>query len=399
MAACKQSKEVRKGDALTISRFLLAKFHLESLCGKRSVKAVRIALENLPTGSRAYDCAYGDAMKRIESQVRDQEELAKQVISWITRATRRLKATELQYALAVEVGEAIFDEDNLPQLDDMVSSCAGLVTVDKESNVIRLVHYTAQEYFTRTWKQWFPHTEAEITAICCTYLSLETFRCGPCKTNKEYEQRLEENPVFEYAAQNWGLHASNTEAPCQEIIRFLQSTANVEATTQALFVPRDEKGWNPNYYTRFPARFRGLHLAAYFGLAHEAMLLLKNEISNMQDANDRPSRCSASNSQKRFLRPPFETDSIDADSSDSDGLTPLAWAARNGCADVVKLLLESGKTNPDSKDKYGRTPLAWAAAKNHLTVAELLLAKKGVDANSKTCYPHGGKHFISTKLL
>jgi hypothetical protein len=32
----------------------------------------------------------------------------------------------------------------------------GLVTVDKQSNIIRLVHYTAQEYFERNQSTWFP---------------------------------------------------------------------------------------------------------------------------------------------------------------------------------------------------------------------------------------------------
>ena len=57
---------------------------------------------------------YKDAMKRIEGQVLDQEELAKQVLSWITCAQRPLTTSELQHALAVEVGEPELDEDDLP---------------------------------------------------------------------------------------------------------------------------------------------------------------------------------------------------------------------------------------------------------------------------------------------
>ncbi|KAI0405473.1 hypothetical protein F4802DRAFT_597301 [Xylaria palmicola] len=59
--------------------FLLAKLHLDSLVGKRSLKAVRTALKNLPSGSDALHQAYRDAISRIESQVPDQIELAKQV--------------------------------------------------------------------------------------------------------------------------------------------------------------------------------------------------------------------------------------------------------------------------------------------------------------------------------
>jgi hypothetical protein len=112
------------------------------LIGKRSPKAIRTALEKLPKGSEAYDQAYREAMERIEGQTADYEILAKQVLSWITCAMRPLTTLELQHALAVEVGESELDQENLPEIEDMVSVCTGLVTVDEESHIIRLVHYT-----------------------------------------------------------------------------------------------------------------------------------------------------------------------------------------------------------------------------------------------------------------
>jgi hypothetical protein len=69
-------------------------------------------------------------MEWINDQIKDQEELAKQVLSWITCAKRPLTTTELQHALGVEVGESKLDEENLPHVEDMVSICAGLVTTD-----------------------------------------------------------------------------------------------------------------------------------------------------------------------------------------------------------------------------------------------------------------------------
>jgi hypothetical protein len=86
-------------------------------------------------------------IERIKSQVKDQEELAREALSWITCARGPLSTAELQHALAVELGEPELDKDNIPYVEDIVSACAGLVIVDKESDVIRLVHYTAQEYF------------------------------------------------------------------------------------------------------------------------------------------------------------------------------------------------------------------------------------------------------------
>jgi hypothetical protein len=50
------------------------------------------------------------------------------------------------------VRKSELDEENLPEIEDMVSVCAGLVTVYEESNIVRLIYYTTQEYFERTQK-------------------------------------------------------------------------------------------------------------------------------------------------------------------------------------------------------------------------------------------------------
>lgn len=121
-----------------ILRFLLAQLYLDSLNGKRSPRALRNALAKLTEGSDAYYYAYENAMERIERQLPDQEQLAKQVLFWIILAKRPVSPLEPQHALGVEVGDPVLDEDNLTDVEDMVSVFTGLVTVDNESNIIRL---------------------------------------------------------------------------------------------------------------------------------------------------------------------------------------------------------------------------------------------------------------------
>jgi hypothetical protein len=128
-------------------------------------------LEKLPIGSKAYNYAYKEAMERIEGQVTDSQKLAKDVLSWITYAKRPLTTSELRHALAVEISESELDEENLPEIEDMVSVCACLVTVDKESDIVWLVHCTTQEYFERTQRERFPNAETNI-ATNLHYLSV-----------------------------------------------------------------------------------------------------------------------------------------------------------------------------------------------------------------------------------
>jgi hypothetical protein len=174
-------------------------------------------------------------MERIEGQKTGFRDLAKRVLSWITCAKRRLTTSELRHALAVEIDESELDEDNLPQVEDIVSVCAGLVTIDEESDVIRLVHYTTQEYFERTWISWFPDAQRDIAMVCVTCLSFTIFQTGFCSTDEDFETRLRLNPLYTYTARNWGYHVQAASIEKEQLILdLLKSSAKVSAASQAM---------------------------------------------------------------------------------------------------------------------------------------------------------------------
>ncbi|KAH9892130.1 hypothetical protein F4778DRAFT_772870 [Xylariomycetidae sp. FL2044] len=325
--------------------FLLAQLHFASLRGIDTPNDIREALQRLTTGEGAYDEAYKNAMKRIEGQIQFQARRAKQVLSWITCARRPLTKWELQHALGVKVGKPNLDQGDLPKIEDLVSVCAGLVTVDEESNVIRLVHYTTQSYFERTQERWFPNAQLDITTVCTTYLSFQAFANGHAKTDEEYEQRLETHHLFEYAALNWGHHARLAPS-CQNISHFLQKQAQVEAANQALQVFREV--WRPDYSQRIAGNVTGLHLAAYFGLDYILADMMSQYDVNIKDTHNH---------------------------------TPLWSAAWNGYEAAVKLLLDTDGVEATSKDSAGSTPLHWAAENGHKAVVKLLLGVEGADIN------------------
>jgi hypothetical protein len=132
---------------------------------------IKLVLQNLPKGIEGLDQTYDQAMKRIEDLNKSYRELAKQILSWVTHARRPLSIAELQHALAVRPGMTKLDNDFLPEVEILSSICAGLVTVDKKSDIIRLVHYTTQEYFERTCISWFPDAQRDIRSCLLTSIA------------------------------------------------------------------------------------------------------------------------------------------------------------------------------------------------------------------------------------
>ncbi|KAF1950513.1 ankyrin repeat protein, partial [Byssothecium circinans] len=161
---------------------------------------VQSTLEALSRGSKALDKAYDDAVKRIKGQLPEDRALATNILSWITYAQRPLSTKEICHALAVKLDEKELDLDNILDVEDIISVSAGLVMVDEESDIIRLVHHTTQEYFQRTWTSWFPNAQSYITEICVTYILFDAFKTGYCRTDEEFEARLRSHILYGYAA-------------------------------------------------------------------------------------------------------------------------------------------------------------------------------------------------------
>jgi hypothetical protein len=245
-----------------------------------------------------------------------------------------------------------FDSDYMPDVKDLISACVGLVTTDEESGILRLVHHSAQEFFQQSREKWFPEGESYITKRCLTYLSFSVFSRGMCQTDEELEVRLRCNPFYAYAACNWGHHARESSEASQEIMNFLESTVEGEASNQVLTAERDRDllPLSISKRQRRSTNMTGLHLAAYFGIERtvDSLLQLCNYPPNLKDKY---------------------------------GRAPLSWAAENGHLPIIKRLIATGRVKIDSVDKYGKSPLIWAAYEGHTAVVRLLL-NKGAYSNS-----------------
>ena len=90
----------------------------------------------------------------------------------------------------------------------IVNACAGMIRIDKESDVVGLVHKTTQEYFEKNGINHFPHAHRDITTSCLRYLSLHVFSSGYCPSDELFKRRLTKNALLDYAVRSLGDHIS-----------------------------------------------------------------------------------------------------------------------------------------------------------------------------------------------
>ncbi|KAF3074188.1 Ankyrin-3 [Trichoderma lentiforme] len=331
--------------------FLIAHLYLHSLKGKINYNQVIDALQNLEKGSTAYEKIYDDTMNRINSQCEEEKILATSVLSWLFLAKRPMRVAELQHALAVKPNESDFDRRNMSDIETMTSVCAGLVTIDDESNIIRLVHYTTQEYFQQTSKTWFREARTKSTKTCITYLSYRAFEFREGDSRDDVVSRVGRYPFYSYASLYWGDHARGASNSNNEVMAFLTDADRIWSYHEILTHVQWQE--ERSLLSDLKQQTTGLHLATWFGLTKAVDLLLQhNNKTYIEAGND-------------------------------SGQTALHIATKCGHEDIAELLLDK-KSEIEAVDTRGDTPLHTALV-NHEEHMLPLLLKNNADTEARNC--------------
>ena len=181
--------------ALIRDRFLLVKLILDSLKDITTKTAFRSAIYELKKGQSALQNFYRDAEARIKAQSPHSISLARKALSWIICANRRLSTTELQHALAI-TDSSKFDTDAVPDVALVLSVCAGLVTHDEESQIVRVVHHTTEEYFKSEEQDLLQDEHFHLLQICLWQLSYSDLHVKPLDYMTEREARHQRYPFL-----------------------------------------------------------------------------------------------------------------------------------------------------------------------------------------------------------
>ena len=302
----------------------------------------------------------------------------------------------------------------------MVSACAGLVVIDEERGIIRLAHYTTQEFFERFRDSWVPDGDAEIARVCITYLTIDLFppsltldgdgadghdteedtasvdeysddedfddEMGSEKSTvsrlRDLCKMLNANPFLWYAAVYWGLHVRESDWTTLEgpVLRFLENGAKVALAMEMLIFCDCQREGGATKETS------AIHLTAYFGLLEATTALIRTGLSpdSRDDHNRTPLSWAAAVGAEAVVEVLLERDDVHSDPVDVDnGQTPLSYAAEGGHTNIVRRLLETNNVSILKETATEESSLSAAAYEELLAIKQLLQAYNSVKVNSK----------------
>ena len=252
-----------------------------------------------------------------------------------------MKVFEVQDALSVKVGQDQPRTQHRPSRDMILACCQGLVSIDPESEDIRIAHFAIQEYLLEHSEELFVRPEAFIAEICLTYLLFSTFREGPCQAEHAIRSRLQSHNLLNYAAVYWGVHGRSAESDpmVQQLTHaFLRSPGAIASANQILAYSRSyrEEYWDAEECSSVTA----LHVAGQFGLV-------------------------------RAFTATLDEKSLSVDTPTKMGTTPLIKAASSGHVSICQMLLQRG-ASPYLENWYGNA-LHCAAEAGKCEVISLLI--------------------------
>lgn len=311
---------------LTKASFRWIHLSLDHLASQRTGRAVRQALKTLP---ETLSASYSGILSRIPLT---DWAIARDALLWLSFSAQPLTLEELNEAVILEDGQTtIDDESRLHQQDAVLEICRGLIELN--SGHASLAHSSVKTYLTSTdiassnvahFGLDLGEGNRTLMHKCLLYLSLDHFRSGYCLTPAGLEERFDEYPLLEYAAQYWAVHARAFEFRQEDraaVMRFLETRksprgGNFGAWVQTLI---------PDSNLSHVQQTEPLYYAASFGLLPVVAAIL--EAGEDININARGGR---------------------------HGSTPLFVACWRGYFDVARLLIGAG-ANPLLVDSSGHT--------------------------------------------
>jgi ankyrin repeat protein len=326
---------------------------------------------------------YDSQLNRINNETPRNSKLAGRILSWLFYNAGSMLADQLIDILRCnDASEQDLD------INRITGVCMSLVRYNDANNTISFFHFSFQEYLeireharksntvllTPNWP-----LPIQMLSHACTQYLLEPKVSSPVRDIHRLRQKLELNPFFGYAAENWNrlckgdlyLDASKTFLPA-----IAENVSLLSSITDVIFQNEDEY-----WQCQDAVRFSPIHFLTYFGCLDKLSRSLSSFTRLQRDFQGRSAvhvaammgRATALVSLLRWGQDPEEPNRFDR-------LSRNAWhyVAIGNHVDAARVLLQECRIDKvifGAKDSKDRTPLSYAAATGHSEVLTLFLSE------------------------
>jgi ankyrin repeat protein len=221
---------------------------------------------------------------RVQEFDDTKQNFAKEILAWLLLMKRPMREAEMRYILKRDSDGSILGSNKAVNYERFVGLCKdfNILIYDKHSNRFAILR-PASQYLLSTLDDWCPGAKTTVARRCLEFLALDEFSKGPCKTDAEYESRLQNYKLYKYAARHWVDHLQDLQNVPTILIRSFFMDKNKVASASQVMSVSDQRPPQSDYSQRFDPSESGLHLAAQVGSTSVLARLLEEKPSTAQE--------------------------------------------------------------------------------------------------------------------
>ncbi|KAF7926563.1 hypothetical protein BELL_0599g00070 [Botrytis elliptica] len=404
--------------------YLIPKLRLDGIkdLGSNAIRE-RLRIASTPEIKGGLMKTYMNSLERMSRYHSYEMKIAHRLLAWLIRARRHLSIKELEQAISYQED---FEADHSDTIDldsasdtscttsgedsdtqseinckeplgiveESASYCAGLVVIDRESGIVRLLHKTTLEFLKD--KELYINPVVYVAQSCLSYLT----SLNATEHQLSDESSLSRYPFLTYSSQYFGSHIKDVSIDDNDLSsrlfhfltmenrfsdQFMQYWTQKTATAESLKIWKG-KEFDPDLYRFTNLRecgdLSGIHVAIFAGLPKILDRLLHDKIYHPDfcPGGQLPLNYAAQLNRLEEARILLQH-GADVNKTGSGGWAPLHWACETGSLELVQLLLDEGAdANLATSDcaslwacNGSETPLHKACFHDRADVAELLI--------------------------